>query len=106
MPFAAIEPTISPPISPGPDGGGDPVERRRIDPASAKRAAHQLVDMVEMRAGGDLRHDAAIGRVLGELRLDQVGADRRVRGPSPTTATAVSSQLVSMPRTVRDMRGK
>ena len=56
-----------------------------------------------MGARGDLRHHAAEAAVLGELAVDDVGedaADRPVAGVgASTTATAVSSQLVSMPRT-------
>ena len=55
-----------------------------------------------MGARGDLRHDAAESGVLGDLRQHDVGQDRaraRRRARS-TTAAAVSSQVVSMPRTI------
>ena len=61
-----------------------------------------------MRARRDLRHDPAEGHVLVELRAHQA---EEISGPdavSATTAAAVSSQLVSMPRTIRSssMPGK
>src|SRR5205823_6423658 len=37
------------------------------------------IDAVEMGARGDFRHHPAIGRVLGKLRVDQIGADMRSR---------------------------
>ena len=53
-----------------------------------------------MGARGDLRHDAAVGRMLVVLRQHDVGQDlaAAVVG-APTSAAAVSSQVVSMPRT-------
>ena len=61
--------------------------------------------MVEMGARRDLRHDAAIGAMLLELRQHEIGAD--ARSPSSlTTAAAVSSQLVSMPRTSMPPQGR
>ncbi len=44
-----------------------------------ERAPDQPCDMVEMRPRGDLRHDAAIGRMLGQLGVDQIGPDQRAR---------------------------
>ena len=95
--MAAIMPTISAADQPRPGGRGDPVEIAEADPGLVERLRDQPLEMIEMGARGDLRHDAAIGRVLGELRQHQIGADER-RRPSLTTAAAVSSQLVSMPR--------
>ena len=59
-----------------------------------------------MRARCDLRHDAAERRVLLDLAQHDVGKDF----PSPsasrrTTAAAVSSQLVSMPSSVKARAG-
>ena len=61
--LAVISPTITPPISPGPAGRGDARrDRRSRRLASASASADQGVEMVDMRAGGDLRHHPAIGR--------------------------------------------
>ncbi len=59
---------------------------------------------LEMGARGDLRHHAAEAAVLGLLAVDDIGEDPAAQGPAgpagaSTMATAVSSQLVSMPRT-------
>ena len=59
-----------------------------------------------MGARGDLRHHAAIGRVLGDLAgttMDSTSA-AAVVAPRRTTAAAVSSQLVSMPRTSMEVQ--
>ncbi len=42
-------------------------------------APDEPLDMVEMRPRRDLRHDAAIGRVLLQLGVDQIGLDQRPR---------------------------
>ena len=58
-----------------------------------------------MGARGDLRHHAAEAAMLGQLAVDDIGqdaADDRAAGRpagASTMATAVSSQLVSMPST-------
>ena len=62
---------------PGPGGAATASISPSADAGLAERAADQSVEMVEMRPRRDLGHHAAIGRVLGELRLDQIGADPR-----------------------------
>ena len=66
-----------------------------------QRLGDDAVERLDMGARGDLRHHAAERRMLGDLRQHDVGQDlaaarRRARS---TTAAAVSSQVVSMPRT-------
>ena len=85
---------------PGPGRGRDAVEIAEADAGFGQRAARSVVDMVEMRPRRDLRHDPAIGRMLGELRADQIGADLRPPAGRRPPPAAVSSQLVSMPRTI------
>ena len=53
-----------------------------------------------MGARGDLRHHAAIGRVVVDLRMHDIGQDRPLpSGWRSITAAAVSSQVVSIPST-------
>ena len=88
---------------PGPAGRGDAVEIGKPSAGLGQRLGHQPVEPLEMGAGGDLRHHAAEAAMLGELAVDDIGQDsadrHRVAVGASTTATAVSSQLVSMPRT-------
>ena len=68
--------------------------------------------MGEMGAGGDFGHDAAVGFVIGDFDSSMAWARIRPRATaqvrlaiSPsTTAAAVSSQLVSMPRMIMQPR--
>ena len=80
-----------------------PSSSGEIEPGSRKRLVDQPVDALEMGARGDFRHHAAEAAMLGQLAIDDVGqdpADRRAAGGGASTmATAVSSQLVSMPST-------
>ena len=87
-----------------PAGRGDAVEVGEIEPRLGQRLGDQPVDPLEMGARGDLRHDAAEAAMLGQLAVDDVGEDAAdrpcvARSGASTTATAVSSQLVSIPRT-------
>ena len=52
--------------------------------------------MLQMCPCGDLRDDAAIGAMLFKLAQDNVGQDTAI---GMTTDAAVSSQLVSIPKT-------
>ncbi len=57
-----------------------------------------------MGARRDLGHNAAIGRMILDLAAHDIGEDLRPGaglGARRTTAAAVSSQLVSMPKTVK-----
>ena len=91
----------------GPAGGGDAVEVGEIEPGGRQGVLDQPVDPFEMGARGDLRHHAAEAAMLGQLAIDDIGQDpaersiaRRAAGAGASTmATAVSSQLVSIPRT-------
>ena len=86
-----------------PAGRGDAVEIGETEACLGQRILDQPVDALEMGARGDLRHHAAEAAMLGQLAVDDIGQDRGRAGRRPagasTTATAVSSQLVSMPRT-------
>ena len=64
---------------------GDAVELRpRLRPAVRERASDQPVDDLDMGARGDLRHDAAIGRVGGDLAHHLVGENlARAVGAQP-----------------------
>ncbi len=79
---------------PGPHRDGD-----RVDIASSTRLAERLLDHrrdeLEMAAARDLGHDAAEARVQLVLRGDDAGA---ISPSALTTAAAVSSQDVSIPR--------
>ncbi len=100
-----VSPTITPPIRPGPGGGGDGVEIVHAAAGLIKRAADQLVEHFDMRARGDFRHHAAIGRMFGDLAEHSVGQDLAAPVESvSTTAAAVSSQVLSMPRTRKPAR--
>ena len=95
--FAALTPTSSAPARPGTVARGDRVDvgerHARLDQRLADHTAHEL----EVGAARDLGHDAAEAR-----RADRPGSTttlERMSWPSTTTAAAVSSQLVSMPRT-------
>ena len=90
---------MTPPISPGPAAAAI-ASRSDLHPGPVERSSHKPVDDFDMGARRDLRHHAAIGRVLGDLAHDVVRQDfARPPGSSCTTAAAVSSQVVSIPRT-------
>jgi hypothetical protein len=65
----------------GPAGGGDAVDVGEAQTGAPHRLGDQAVEMVEMAAGGDLRHDAAIGAMLGDLRSTR--SARMRRSPRP-----------------------
>ena len=73
--LAVTSPTSTPPISPGPAATAIPSSSGKPIPASLKGAGDQPVEHLHMGAGGDLGHNAAIGRVLGDLAQHLVGAD-------------------------------
>ncbi len=58
-----------------PGGRGDAGEIAHADAGLGQRAGDDAVEMVEMGARRDLRHDAAIGAMLGQLGEHDVGAD-------------------------------
>ncbi len=59
----------------GTGGGGDAVEVGEPDAGVLQRAHDQPVEHLDMRARGDLRHDAAEGGVLGDLAHHLVRED-------------------------------
>ncbi len=63
---------------PGPAGDGDTVEGVEADARRGHRLAHETVEMGEVGARGDLRHDAAEGPMLRDLGQHQARADARV----------------------------
>ncbi len=68
----------------GSRGGGDAVEVARAHPGAAQRADDEAVDDFDMGARRDLRHDAAIGRMGGDLAHHFVGEDfAGAVGPQP-----------------------
>ena len=80
----------------GAGGHGDRAEIGGRHPGLVERGLHDGHEVLQVLAPGDLRHDAAVGPVVVDLR-----GDRRTRaraGPCSTTAAAVSSHDVSMPR--------
>ena len=65
---------------PRPAGGGDAGEIAEAQARLRHHPADQGIEMVEMAAGGDLRHHPAIGPVLGELRQHRLGQHAPVVG--------------------------
>jgi hypothetical protein len=59
----------------GPCRRGDAVEVARAHVGAAQRPGDQRVDDFDMGARRDLRHDAAIGRMRGDLAHHFVGQD-------------------------------
>jgi hypothetical protein len=98
-PLAQATPDSTPPISPGPAVTAMP-SMSESAPRLGQRLFHREVDPLGMGAGRDLGDHAAEPRM--ERRLAETTDDRI--SPTPvarrTTAAAVSSQLLSRPRTV------
>ena len=80
MALAVITPTITPPIRPGPPVAAMPARSPKSEAGLRHDPADQAIEMVEMAAGGDLRHHAAIGPMLGELRQHRLGQHAPVVG--------------------------
>ena len=84
----------------GPGRGRDRVEVVEAHARLDQRPGDDRVERLDMGARGDLRHDAAIGGVLGRSGAHHVRQDVAAPvGRRSTTAAAVSSQVVSMPST-------
>ena len=62
----------------GAGGGGDGGEVAKADAGLAHRALDQEVELLDVGPGCYLGHDAAVGRVLGELGEDGCREDRAV----------------------------
>ena len=62
----------------GAGGGGDAVEVAEAHIGLDHRLGDDVVEHLDMGARGDLRHDAAKGRVLVDLRQHDVGQDLAV----------------------------
>ena len=60
---------------PGACRGRDPVEMFELHSGPVQRPLDQAIDDLDMGARGDLRHDAAEGRVVGDLAHDFVRQD-------------------------------
>ena len=86
---------------PGPRSRGDAVKIAEAGVGLAHRFAHKNVEALDVRAGGDLRHHAAVRGdappTASARRWTGCGPSRPAR--AATTAAAVSSQLVSSPST-------
>ena len=75
---------MTPPIRAGTGGGGDGVEILQAAARIGERAADQTVEGVDMGAGGDFRHHAAIGRMFGDLAQNGVGQDLAASHGNPS----------------------
>ena len=96
--LAVTSPTITPPISPGPAVAAIGIDIGQRHPGIGQHFGDQRRQPLDMRARGDFGHHPAIGPVRLVLRgnpLRQNDARRRV-----TSAAAVSSHEISMPRTI------
>ena len=62
-------------MRPGPAVAAMPSRSRSRHRASAQRLGDQPVEMADMGARRDLRHDAAIGRMIARLRQHDIGED-------------------------------
>ena len=62
----------------GAAGCGDAVKFAEAEAGIGHCLRDDAVEVVEMRAGGDFRHDAAIGTVLVELRQHDVRQNRAI----------------------------
>ena len=99
--LAVVSPTITPPIRPGSGRGGDLVQVVKGQLRLVHRLRDEMVEHLDMGARGNLRHDAAKGGMLGDLRHHHLRQHAAAAGRGrSTTAAAVSSQVVSMPRTI------
>jgi hypothetical protein len=78
---------------------GDAVHVGEREPRLLERAADDPGERERVVSGGDLGHYPSEGRVQLDLAAHDVRQDFAVRGG--TTAAAVSSHEVSIPRTVR-----
>jgi hypothetical protein len=67
------QPDDQPADEAGTGGGRDAIEIGEAEIGLAQRLGDQAVEMGDMGAGGDLRHDTAVGRVGGVLRQHDVG---------------------------------
>ena len=85
--LARREPDHHPADEPRPGGGGDAVEVRQLHAGLVERAAHDVVEPLDVGARRDFGHDPAIGRVLLDLAVDLVRQDlaaaRPAAGPRP-----------------------
>ncbi len=100
--LAVISPTMHAADQARPGGGGDAVDVVEPEAGLGQRRLDHAVEQRDMGARGDLRHHAAIG--ARARRAGEQTTLERIRpcavASASTTAAAVSSQLVSMPRTI------
>ena len=101
--FANDTPTSSEPTRPGP-ASRRPRRVAPVDAAVEQRALDDAADVADVLARRQLRHDAAPlamdRRPARRRRSSGVATGRAASPVSSTTAAAVSSQDVSMPRTI------
>ena len=74
---------MTPPISPGPAAAATPSMLGELQLRLAHRLGDDVVEHLDMGAGGDLRHHAAEGGVLVDLRQDDIGQDPAAAGLRP-----------------------
>ena len=73
--LAGHKPHHQPADQAGPGGGGNRVHIVKAEARLAQGGGDERIQMINMGASGDLRHHAAIGRVLVELGQHKVRAD-------------------------------
>ena len=93
--FAALTPTSSAPARPGPWHAATASRSPKLDAGLDQRVRDHRRDQLDVRPARDLGHHTAEARVQIDLARHHRGADVR---PSSTTAAAVSSHDVSIPR--------
>ena len=80
MPLPKEAPTTSPPISPGPAVAATPARSAAREAGFAQHPLRQARQVLQVGAGGDLRHHAAEGRVRAFLAEHGFGEDGAVGG--------------------------
>ncbi len=80
---------------PGTLGHGNSIESAEGYSGFIEGLGNDRQDCLHVFSGSKLRHHSTVRAVQGDLTRNDIGADA---GPSSTTAAAVSSQEVSIPR--------
>ena len=78
--LAGHEPDHDRPNQAGAGGGGHAVKLGETDLGFLHRAGDEAVEMLDVAARGDLRHHAAVGRVVGDLGEHDVGQHPALAG--------------------------
>ena len=79
--FAVVNPTMTPPIRPGPAAAATPPSSAKTGRRFLHGRGNNAIEQIHMRAGGDFRHHAAERRVILDLRMHDVRQD--AAGPVP-----------------------